>query len=91
MKKTNIRLKGKLRRYLNWPLYLTILLIIMNAIIYGQNVQLGAEFTCFVLIYFVVVLVSGRRNKPLLMNELVNFATQYATVQKQLLNEFEIP
>lgn len=91
MKKTNIRLKGKLRRYLNWPLYLTILLVIMNAILYGQNVQLGAEFTCFVLIYFAVVLISGRRNKPLLMNELVNFATQYATVQKQLLNEFEIP
>ena len=91
MKKTNIRLKGKLRRYLNWPLYLTILLVIMNAILYGQNVQLGAEFTCFVLIYFAVVLISGWRNKPLLMNELVNFATQYATVQKQLLNEFEIP
>ena len=31
------------------------------------------------------------RNKPLLIEELVNFATQYATVQKQLLNELEIP
>ncbi|EKC46646.1 hypothetical protein LEA_19743, partial [human gut metagenome] len=27
----------------------------------------------------------------LLINELVNFATQYGTVQKQLLNDFEIP
>ena len=31
------------------------------------------------------------RNKPVLVNELINFATQYGTVQKQLLNEFEIP
>ena len=31
MKKTNIKLKGKLRRYLNWPLYLTIVLILRKA------------------------------------------------------------
>ena len=39
----------------------------------------------------MVVVVAGKRNKPLLVNELVNFATQYGTVQKQLLNEFEVP
>lgn len=48
-------------------------------------------FTGFVVVYLVVVVVAGKRNKPLLVNELVNFATQYATVQKQLLNEFEVP
>lgn len=31
------------------------------------------------------------RNKPILMNELIDFATQYGTVQKRLLNEFEVP
>ena len=91
MKKKNIRLKGKLRRYLNWPLYLTILLVIMNIIMYTQDIQMGAEFSGFVVIYFCVVLISGKRSKPQLINELVNFATQYGTVQKQLLNEFEIP
>jgi c-di-AMP phosphodiesterase-like protein len=30
-------------------------------------------------------------NKPVLLNELINFATQYGTVQKKLINEFEIP
>ena len=30
-------------------------------------------------------------SKPRLANEVINFATQYATVQKRLLNEFEIP
>ena len=31
------------------------------------------------------------RNKPILMNELIDFATQYGTVQKRLLIEFEVP
>lgn len=91
MKKSHIKLKGKLRRYLYWPLYLTILLVIMNVVMYTEDVRMGGMFTGFVVVYLVVVVVAGKRNKPLLVNELVNFATQYATVQKQLLNEFEVP
>lgn len=91
MKKTNIKLKGKLRRYLNWPLYLTIVLILMDVAMYAQDIQMGAEFSGFIVLYVILVLISNRRNRPLLINELVNFATQYGTVQKQLLNDFEIP
>jgi hypothetical protein len=39
----------------------------------------------------VIMLIAYLRNKPLLIDELINFATQYGLVQKQLLNEFEIP
>ena len=91
MKKTNIKLKGKLRRYLNWPLYLTLVLILMDVAMYAQDIQMGAEFSGFIVLYVIIVLISNRRNRPLLINELVNFATQYGTVQKQLLNDFEIP
>ena len=91
MKKTNIKLKGKLRRYLNWPLYLTIVLILMDVAMYAQDIQMGAEFSGFIVLYVIIVLISNRRNRPLLINELVNFDTQYGTVQKQLLNDFEIP
>ena len=91
MKKTNIKLKGKLRKYLNWPLYLTIVLILMDVAMYAQDIQMGAEFSGFIVLYVIIVLISNRRNRPLLINELVNFATQYGTVQKQLLNDFEIP
>lgn len=91
MKKTNIKLKGKLRRYLNWPLYLTIVLMLMDIAMYAQDIQMGAEFSGFIVLYVIIVLISNRRSRPLLINELVNFATQYGTVQKQLLNDFEIP
>ena len=76
---------------MNWPLYLTIVLILMDIAMYAQDIQMGAEFSGFIVLYVIIVLISNRRNRPLLINELVNFATQYGTVQKQLLNDFEIP
>lgn len=91
MKKNNVKLKGKLRTYLYWPLILTGLLVILNILLYMENMVAGAVFSGFVVVYFLVMLFSYIHNKPRLINELINFATQYATVQKQLLNEFEIP
>lgn len=51
----------------------------------------GVLGSVFVGIYFFVMLFVYWRNKPILMNELIDFATQYGTVQKRLLNEFEVP
>ena len=89
--KSKIKLKGRLRSYMYWPLLLTILLAIMNVPIYFLNVMLGALFSGFVVLYFVIVLIAYMSNKPALLNELINFATQYGTVQKKLLDEFELP
>ncbi len=91
MKNKNIKLKGKLRTYLYWPLILTGLLVVMNIFVYMDNISSGMMFSAFVLLYFLVMLFSYIHNKPRLVDELINFATQYGTVQKQLLNEFEIP
>lgn len=91
MKKTNLKLKGKLRTYFCWPLMLNILLIIMNFFLYLYQIVPGIVFSGFVIIYFLVTLMAYRGSRPALAEELVNFATQYGTVQKQLLNEFEIP
>ena len=89
--KGNVKIKGKLRAYLYWPLFLTIILILMNIVIYTRYVATGAMFSGFVVLYFLIMLLSFVRNKPLLVHEMINFATQYGTVQKQLLNELEIP
>lgn len=60
MKKTNIKLKGKLRRYLNWPLYLTIVLILMDIAMYAQDIQMGAEFSGFIVLYVIIVLIDRK-------------------------------
>ena len=89
--KQDIKLKGRLKNYMLWPMLLTLLLVIMNIPLYFMDVNAGGMFSVFTVIYFLVVLFSYLRNKPILAGELVNFATQYGTVQKKLLNEFEVP
>lgn len=89
--KRNIKLKGHLKNYMYWPLILTILLVILNAPIYIINVKSGMVVSGFTVLYFVIVLFSYHYNKPVLVDELISFATQYGTVQKRLLDEFEVP
>lgn len=89
--KQNLKLKGRLRNYLYLPLYLTILLVLLNIPIYFFDKRAGAMVTAFLLVYFACVLMVFLRNKPVLTREMINFATQYATVQKRLLNDFEVP
>lgn len=89
--KKNIRLKGNLKNYMYWPLILTILLVVMNIPLYFVSREDGIMVSIFIVIYFVFVVFAYNYNKPVLVNELINFATQYGTVQKKLINEFEIP
>jgi c-di-AMP phosphodiesterase-like protein len=72
-------------------LALTVLLVVMNIPLYFYDVRCGAVFSGFTVVYFVVEVVTYCHAKPRLVNEIINYATQYATVQKKLLNEFEIP
>lgn len=88
--KKNIKFKGRLRNYLLSPMLLTILLILMNVPIYIYQLRAGLMVSDFVVIYFVVVFTIYHKNKALFVNELINFATQYGTVQKKLLNEFDL-
>ena len=90
-KKSNIKVKGRLRTYLYLPMLLTFPLIGINILVYIDNKGSGLMFSGFVLLYFLMMLFVYIYNKPLLAEEMISFATQYATVQKQLLNEFEIP
>ena len=57
------------------------------AIDYRAGLLLGF----FTLFYFAVTLSLYFYNKPVIMNELVSFATQYGQIQKRLLRELELP
>lgn len=89
--KSSIKIKGKLKNYIYLPMALTLLLLAFNGAVYIKDVSVGAMFSGFVVFYVLVLLVFYKNYRPKLAQELVNFATQYGTVQKQLLNEFEIP
>ena len=89
--KSKIKLKGRLKRYMQTSLYLGFILAAGNLAGYLLSVPAGIIISCFVLFYFTVVISLQLYNRPVIMNELVSFATQYGQVQKVLLRELEIP
>ena len=58
MRKSNVKIKGKLRTYLYLPLLLTMLLIIINVFVYMEDTSSGVLFSGFVLLYFVIMLIA---------------------------------
>lgn len=90
MSNRSIKFKGRLRAYLCSPLYLISVLVLLNIPFYLIDTRAGVCMSGLTGIYSVIAIVTYYRSKPLLANELVNFATQYGSVQKKLLNEFEI-
>ena len=89
--KSKMKLKGRLKKYMQTSLYLGLLLAVVNLVVHLINIPSGLVVTCFVLLYFAVVLSLQFYNKPVIINELVSFATQYGQIQKVLLRELEIP
>ena len=90
-KKRNIKLKGSLKIYTQTSLYLGFLLVAVNLLVYILDVPSGLVLTCFTLFYFGITVLLQLYNKPIIMNELVSFATQYGQIQKVLLRELELP
>ena len=86
-----IKIQGKLKTYLQTTLLLGILLAVVDIWIYVIDVKAGIILSCFVVFYLTTVLLLLGYNKQLLMNEMINFATQYGQIQKKLLRDLELP
>ena len=91
MKKKKIKFKGRLRNYMCWPLYFTIIWVCADATAFTYDKKLGTCLTGFTVVYLALVLCLYFKCKNIVAGELINFATKYSIVQKKLLNEFEIP
>lgn len=89
--KIKMRLKGSLRSYLRFTIYLGILLGVMDVAAFFINRTAGIFLGIFAIIYLGITLTLYFCNKPLIMNELVSFATEYGQIQRKLLREFELP
>ncbi len=89
--KKKIRLKGQLKTYMLWPVWLTVLLLAATVWIVNIDIRCGIIMTGITILYFVISMVLYLKNRPGIMNELVSFATEYAQVQKQFLYNLELP
>lgn len=92
MMKNSVKLKGRLKSYLQSSLYLGFLLIAVDVLIYMiGDYRAGLILSGFIIFYIAIILSMMFYNKPIIMNELVSFATQYGQIQRRLLRDLELP
>ena len=85
------RLKGSFREYMSWPLFLAPLLIAMNLIIYFVDMKAGTIMTVFIMIYITAAIGIYQYYRKQLHCDLMNYASNYAQLQKRLLDSMTVP
>lgn len=89
--KNTVKLKGRMKSYLQASLYLGFLLAVVDVLVYMLDYRAGLVVTAFLIFYFAIILSMMLYNKPVIMNELISFATQYGQIQRRLLRDLELP
>ena len=89
--KNSVKLKGRMKSYLQSSLYLGFLLIAVDILIYFIDIRAGLVLSCFILFYLAIILSLMFYNKPIIINELISFATQYGQIQRRLLRDLDLP
>ncbi len=89
--KTQVRLKGRLKIYLQAFLFLGVALALLTVLIFFVDYKAGFLLSLFVVLYFAVNFLLLYHNKNIILNELISFATQYGQIQKKLLKELDLP
>lgn len=86
-----LKLKGWLQAFLNWPIYLSAIVVALTIVAYTVNLKAGLISTVFAAAYIAVAAWFYIVKKPMIMKELMVFAIDHAQMQKQLLSELNVP
>ena len=89
--KESVRIQGQLRAYLQWPLILSAFLLAANLAVGFVNPWAGMVMSGFTLVYVIIAAALFFYKKKHILDGLVEFSSEYAWVQKQLLYEMAMP
>ena len=87
----NFKLRGHLKHLTRWPLYLTVLLIALNVLVYMIDCKAGLVVTLGTLIYAVCAVGILLYHRPQMFNDLIAFASQYEVLEKRVLEDLALP
>lgn len=89
--KRGLKLKGMLRLYLKWPLFLSILFIIMDIQLFVINRRIGVIGAVYCVIFILITLILNFFGKKGIRRDLVQFAENYGKMQMNMIKEMDIP
>lgn len=89
--KSKIKLKGKLKFQFSFMLYMGFLMLLIDVGVFTFDVKAGILLAAFIVVYFIADTAVYLHIKPVIMNELISFATQYGQIQRRLLRDLDLP
>lgn len=93
--KNNIKIEDgiskRFRLYFSWPLMISVLLVLVNVVIYILDYDSGFLLSGFVLFYVIVSAIIYAFGKVGLKTELVRYAMGFSKAEKARLKEMDIP
>lgn len=89
--KRKLRIKGKMRLYLQWPAITVFLLFVMNVWMYFVDRKAGFAMSGALVVYAILVFVLYMYSKSKIFTELMELAAQYGMLQNVLLKELSVP
>ena len=89
--KEDIRIQGQLRAYLQWPLFMAVILMAANVVVGLMDLKAGIVMTGFTLFYAAVCgwLYLDKRKR--LLGGLLEFSAQYAELQEHIAADMAFP
>ncbi len=89
--KRELKVRGQLRVYLQWPILLSVLVVLMNLVAGAISPIAGLVMCAFTVIYVAIALWLYLYRKRRLLTGLVEFSSDYSWVQTRLLSEMNLP
>ena len=87
----NKKIRPFMKFIITWPLYMVVLLIIMNVYVYFLDVKAGKIVTIFILVYIAGMTVLVLLKRGQINEQLVKFGASFGQVQKNLIKEMAVP
>ena len=87
----NKKFTGKMKIYMQWPVWMTILLLLGCIPMFTISVKAGCFMAILTVFYAMVAWLLCAGSQKDILGELITFATHYGQIQKKLLKQFYIP
>ncbi len=89
--KEKTTLDGKIKNYIYLPFYFLALWIVLALVCFYFDIRAGIIMSVATVIYFVASLVFCIKFRPRFMKDLVEFGADYSQIQKQMLDDLDVP
>ena len=89
--KEEITITRQLKKYLQWPLYLSVLVLAMDLVVCTINTRAGLVMFGFTAVYLMIALTFYFYKKKGITAALYEYASQFSLMQQMILKDMQIP